>query len=90
MAKQISGMSAEYLQSLPTTVITATLLNSMGRSCHSDYVSDGKIALHHSIPYTRSCWDLYSVTTGEHLKRVHSTQEAAWAYDALNPGAMQK
>jgi hypothetical protein len=90
MAKQLNSMNPAYLQSLPVTVVTAEVMRSLNGKCHSDYISDGKVAFHHSIPYTRSCWDFYSVATGEHLKRVHLLQDAAYAYDSLNPGAMQK
>lgn len=71
MSKQLHSYRPEWLQSLIAAPIVNESLIPLAGRCSSDVISDGKIAIQHVIPYTRSCWDFYSVETGLHLRRIH-------------------
>lgn len=78
---KVGNLNAEYVMSnTQVTEITFKTLASLTGRCYSDWLTDGKVIVQHSIPYKRSCFDIWSATTGQHIERAHTVNTAWSAY----------
>lgn len=90
MAKQqVSNMNPEVFYS--TTLlnpfvgmvnITLQAVMEMNRYQKPSHLHDGRVAIIHTVPYKRHCYDLYDVKTGQFIVRHHTPQLAYKAYQA--------
>lgn len=79
--KQVGSINAsKVMEGLTVQTITFESIAKLAGRCYSDFISDGKVIIQHSIPYKRSCFDMWDAKTGTHIERNHTAQNAWNAY----------